>query len=63
MSGLFSVTDPGENLNPRKIIADKTRATSGPGTTKKPVSAGKAATAAMPAATLATKKKAKVSAS
>ena len=35
MGGLFSVTDPGSNLNPRKIIADATRATSGPGTTKK----------------------------
>ena len=26
VSGLFSVTDPGDNLNPRKIIADATRA-------------------------------------
>ena len=56
-------TDPGDNFNPRKIIADATRATSGPGTTKKPVAAKDPAKAAMPAATLATKRKAKVSAS
>jgi alkyldihydroxyacetonephosphate synthase len=49
VSGLFSATDPGSNLNPRKIIADATKATSGPGTTKdlsaakKPAAAKKAA--------------------
>ena len=35
----FTATDPGANLNPRKIVADATKATSGPGTTKKPVAA------------------------
>jgi hypothetical protein len=57
------VTDPGSNLNPRKIIADATRATSGPGTTKKPLKAGDPAKAAMPAAKAAAKKRTKVSAS
>ena len=63
VSGLFSVTDPGSNLNPRKVVADATRATSGPGTTKKPVKAGDPSKAAMPAAKAAAKKRTKVSAS
>jgi hypothetical protein len=63
VSGLFSVNDPGSNLNPRKIIADATKATSGPGTTKKPVTSGDPSKAAMPAAKAAAKKRTKVSAS
>jgi alkyldihydroxyacetonephosphate synthase len=60
MSGLFSVTDPGSNLNPRKIIADATKARSGPGTTKK---IGSAKPVSTPAARVAAQKKTKVSAS
>ena len=55
LTGLFTATDPGANLNPRKIVADATKATSGPGTTKKPVAA-KAAAAKTAAAKGAPKK-------
>jgi alkyldihydroxyacetonephosphate synthase len=58
VSGLFSVTDPGSNLNPGKIIPDATRAASGPGTTKKPVPAQ----AAAPVSKAAPRKKATVTA-
>jgi alkyldihydroxyacetonephosphate synthase len=59
LTGLFTATDPGANLNPRKILPDATKATSGPGTTKKPVAAAKAPAAKAKAAP---KKKAAVTA-
>jgi alkyldihydroxyacetonephosphate synthase len=61
VSGLFSVTDPGANLNPRKIVPDAgAKPTSGPGTTKKPVVAKSAAAKPVKAPA---RKKATVSAS
>ncbi|MEO8094117.1 MAG: FAD-binding oxidoreductase [Pseudolysinimonas sp.] len=60
VSGLFTVTDPGGNLNPGKIIPDAIRATSGPGTTKKPVTSQGSAPAPVKASA---RKVAKVSAS
>jgi alkyldihydroxyacetonephosphate synthase len=60
VSGLFTVTDPGSNLNPGKILPDAVKATSGPGTSKKPVAAKSVAPAVKKSAP---RKKATVSAS
>jgi len=59
MSGLFTATDPNSNLNPGKIIPDATKATSGPGTSKKPVAAKPVAA---PAKAVATRKRTTVKA-
>jgi alkyldihydroxyacetonephosphate synthase len=53
VSGLFAATDPASNLNPRKIIADAGKPTSGPGVTKRVA----ATAAAKPAAAKAPAKK------
>ncbi|MEO8263386.1 MAG: FAD-linked oxidase C-terminal domain-containing protein, partial [Pseudolysinimonas sp.] len=60
VSGLFSVTDPGGNLNPGKILPDAKKSTSGPGTSKKPAAARPVST---PAAKVASRTKSKVTAS
>ena len=50
LTGVFEATDPGANLNPRKILADAAVAPGGPGTARKPA-------ARKPAAKPAAKKK------
>ncbi|MEZ5190472.1 MAG: FAD-binding oxidoreductase [Schumannella sp.] len=56
LSGVFQATDPGGNLNPRKILADPGVPTSGPGTTRK-AGAASAAPVAKKATRASTAKK------